>query len=176
MEYKDDEDTDPDDYLEADAMKEMYTELLEEFPALFSIEDPFDQEDWESWPTLADQKIQIVSDLLTSMDIERVEEAVENNAANCLLVRLAQIGTVTEAINCVKLAKLSGWDYIVTMADSQTEDTFIADFAVGLSTKQFVGCALGRGESMAKCNQILRIQEELSQDAPYAGKSFTFNK
>ncbi|XP_015607056.1 enolase [Cephus cinctus] len=166
------EDSDPDDYLEAEALKDQYVEYLTEFPIIVSIEDPFDQEDWDGWPMLSNQPIQIVADDLTAMNIERVQEAIERRSANCLLIRLSQAGTITEAINCHKIAKISGWSSMVTAGYGETEDTFVADLAVGLSVKQFKAGAPCRSERNAKYNQILRIEEEMGKDAKYAGNNF----
>lgn len=118
-------------------MRNRYLDYFSEFPGIISIEDPFHQDDWEGWLTLANQKIQIVSDALTAMNIERIEEAINRNVANCLILRISQIGTVTEVINCAKMAKINNWEYIVSASRAETEDTFIADLAVGLSASQF---------------------------------------
>lgn len=131
------EESDPADYLEAEALRDRYLEYLSEFPAVISLEDPFDQEDWEGWLTIADQEIQIVSDALTAMNIERIEEAISRNVANCLILRISQIGTVTEVINCAKMARINDWGYIVSASHGETEDNFVADLAVGLSAGQF---------------------------------------
>ncbi|XP_032676010.1 enolase-like [Odontomachus brunneus] len=166
------EESDPDDYLEAEALRDRYLEYLSEFPAIVSIEDPFDQEDWEGWLTIAGQDIQVVSDALTAMNIERISEAIDRKIANCLVLRISQIGTVTELINCAKMAKINDWSYAVSASRAETEDNFIADLAVGLSAGQFKAGAPCRGERMAKYNQILRIEEELSKDAKYAGPKY----
>lgn len=166
------EDSDPDDYLEAEALRDQYLEYLSEFPAIVSIEDPFDQEDWEGWLTMADQEIQIVADDLTSMNIERIEEAIERQMANAMILRMSQIGTVTEAINCARMARMHDWGYIVTAGHGETEDNFVADLAVGLSAGQFKAGAPTRSERTAKYNQILRIEEELGKDAKYAGLNY----
>lgn len=130
-------DSDPTNYLGTEALRNRYLEYLSEFPAIVSIEDPFHQEDWESWLTIANQKIQVVSDDLTAMNIERIEEAMERNIANCLILRMSQIGTVTEVINCAKMAKINDWGYIVSASQGETEDNFVADMAVGLAAGQF---------------------------------------
>ncbi|XP_006624716.1 enolase-like [Apis dorsata] len=166
------EESDPDEYMEAEALKDHYLEYFTEFPSVVSIEDPFDQEDWEGWLTLADQDMQIVTDDLTAMNIDRIEEAIERQMANSLILRLSQIGTVTETINCAKIARISNWGYIVTACEGETEDNFVADLAVGLSAGQFKAGAPCRSERTAKYNQILRIEEELGKDAKYAGLNF----
>lgn len=130
-------DSDPANYLKAEALRNRYLEYLSEFPVIVSIEDPFDQEDWEGWLTFGNQKIQIVSDALTAMNIERIEEAMDRKIANCLILRISQIGTVTEVINCAKMARINDWGYIVSASRGETEDNFVADMAVGLAAGQF---------------------------------------
>ncbi|CAK9803490.1 enol-1 [Anthophora plagiata] len=166
------EESDPDEYMEAEALKDQYLELFSEFPSIVSIEDPFDQDDWDGWLTLADQDIQIVADDLTAMNIDRIEESIERQMANAIILRMSQIGTVTETINCAKMAKISNWGYIVATCQGETEDNFASDLAVGLSAGQFKGGAPCRSERVAKYNQILRIEEELGKDAKYAGLNF----
>ncbi|XP_070160594.1 enolase [Polyergus mexicanus] len=165
-------DSDPANYLRTETLRNRYLEYLSEFPAIVSIEDPFHQEDWEGWLTIANQKIQVVSDDLTAMNIERIEEAMDRNIANCLVLRMSQIGTVTEVINCAKMAKINNWGYIVSASRGETEDNFIADMAVGLAAGQFKAGAPCRSERMAKYNQILRIEEELGKDAKYVGLKY----
>ncbi|XP_071877053.1 enolase isoform X1 [Bombus fervidus] len=166
------EESDPDDYMESEALKDQYLEYLTEFSSLVSIEDPFDLDDWEGWLTLADQDIQVVADDLTAMNIDRIEEAIERQMANALVLRMSQVGTVTEAINCAKIARISDWGYIVTACEGETEDNFVADLAIGLSAGQFKAGAPCRSERTAKYNQILRIEEELGKDARYAGLNY----
>ncbi|XP_076635701.1 enolase [Colletes latitarsis] len=166
------EDSDPDEYMEAETLRDQYLEYITEFPSVVSIEDPFDQEDWDGWLTLADQEIQVVADDLTAMNIDRIEEAIERQMANAIVLRTSQIGTVTEAINCAKLARISDWGYIVAACEGETEDNFAADLAVGLSAGQFKAGAPCRTDRTAKYNQILRIEEELGKDAKYAGLNY----
>lgn len=166
------EESDPDDYMESEALKEQYLEYLTEFSSLVSIEDPFDLDDWDGWLTLADQDIQVVADDLTAMNIDRIEEAIERQVANAMVLRMSQVGTVTEAINCAKIARISDWGYIVTACEGETEDNFVADLAIGLSAGQFKAGAPCRSERTAKYNQILRIEEELGKDARYAGLNY----
>lgn len=166
------EESDPDDYMESGALKDQYLEYLTEFSSLVSIEDPFDLDDWDGWLTLADQDIQVVADDLTAMNIDRIEEAIERQMANAMVLRMSQVGTVTEAINCAKIARISDWGYIVTACEGETEDNFVADLAIGLSAGQFKAGAPCRSERTAKYNQILRIEEELGKDARYAGLNY----
>ncbi|XP_015125519.1 enolase-like [Diachasma alloeum] len=169
--FKTDE-SDPDDYMETEALKDQYLDLLREFPQIVSLEDPFDQEDWDGWGMLADQPIQLLADDLTAMNIERIEEAMEKQSGNGIVIRLSQIGTITEAIDCHKMARAGGWSSVVSTGYGETEDNFIADFAVGLAAGQFKAGAPCRGERVSKYNQILRIEEELGKDAIYAGEMF----
>ncbi|XP_076686141.1 enolase [Andrena cerasifolii] len=166
------EDSDPDEYMEAEALKDQYLEYLSDHPDIVSIEDPFDHEDWEGWLTLADQEIQVVADELTAMNIDRIEEVIERQMANALILRMSQIGTVTEAINVAKMARISDWGYIVSTCQCETEDNFVSDMAVGLSAGQFKAGAPCRTERTAKYNQILRIEEELGKDAKFAGLNY----
>ncbi|KYQ58833.1 Alpha-enolase [Trachymyrmex zeteki] len=165
-------DSDPTNYLEAEALRDQYLRYLSKFPAIFSIKDPFAQEDWNGWLMIAHQGIQVVSDDLTAMNIERIEEAMNRNIANCLVLRISQIGTVTEVINCARMAIINNWNYIVSASHGETEDNFIADLAVGLSAGQFIAGAPCRSERIGKYNQILRIEEELGKDAKYIGTKY----
>lgn len=166
------DDSDPDDYMETEALKDQYLDLLREFPQIVSLEDPFDQEDWDGWGMLADQPIQLLADDLTAMNMDRIEEAMEKQSGNGIVIRLSQIGTITEAIDCHKIVRAGGWSSVVSTGYGETEDNFIADFAVGLAAGQFKAGAPCRGERVAKYNQILRIEEELGKDSIYAGEMF----
>ncbi|XP_058808197.1 enolase-like [Phymastichus coffea] len=173
LEYKTGE-SDPENHLEPDAFREQYAELLTEFPSIVSLEDPFDREDWDSWTALttAQPAVQIVADELTVTSAERLEEAIEKQAANCLVVRPGQAGTISEALDCVKMARDAGWGCLISAGQCETEETFVADFAVGVSAGQIKAGAPCRGERVAKYNQVLRIEEELGQSAKYAGERF----
>ncbi|KOC59564.1 Enolase [Habropoda laboriosa] len=166
------EKSDPNTYLEPQALKNLYLDFVKEFP-IVSIEDPFDQDDWASWTSITSSTpIQIVGDDLTVTNPERIKTAIEKKACNCLLLKVNQIGTVTESINAHKLAKSAGWGTMVSHRSGETEDTFIADLVVGLSTGQIKTGAPCRSERLAKYNQILRIEEELGAAAKYAGDKF----
>ncbi|KAJ8914564.1 hypothetical protein NQ315_010028 [Exocentrus adspersus] len=150
----------------------LYQEFIKDYP-IVSIEDPFDQDDWNAWTNMtAATSIQIVGDDLTVTNPKRIQTAVEKKACNCLLLKVNQIGTVTESIQAHLLAKKNGWGTMVSHRSGETEDTFIADLVVGLSTGQIKTGAPCRSERLAKYNQILRIEEELGANAKYAGKSF----
>lgn len=162
----------PANFLTGDQLLDVYLSFAKEYPVV-SIEDPFDQDDWESWSKLtASTPIQIVGDDLTVTNPKRIKTAVEKKACNGLLLKVNQIGTVTESIEAHKLAKASGWGTMISHRSGETEDTFIADLVVGLSTGQIKTGAPCRSERLAKYNQLLRIEEELGKDSKYAGKNF----
>jgi len=163
---------DPTTFLEPSKLSALYQEFIKEFP-MVSIEDPFDQDDWAAWTELtANTNIQIVGDDLTVTNPKRIAMGVERKSCNCLLLKVNQIGTVTESIASHNLAKASGWGTMVSHRSGETEDSFIADLVVGLSTGQIKTGAPCRSERLSKYNQILRIEEELGAAAKYAGKSF----
>lgn len=153
-------------------LADVYQSYINEFP-IVSIEDPFDQDDWESWSALTSKvNIQIVGDDLTVTNPKRIATAVQKKSCNGLLLKVNQIGTVTEAIEAHNLAKTNGWGTMISHRSGETEDTFIADLTVGLSTGQIKTGAPCRSERLAKYNQILRIEEELGSGAKFAGKNF----
>ncbi|MCP5809777.1 phosphopyruvate hydratase, partial [Klebsiella pneumoniae] len=162
----------PSDYLSSEKLADVYLDFIKDFP-MVSIEDPFDQDDWSAWANLTGRTaIQIVGDDLTVTNPKRIATAVEKKACNCLLLKVNQIGSVTESIDAHLLAKKNGWGTMVSHRSGETEDTFIADLVVGLSTGQIKTGAPCRSERLAKYNQILRIEEELGVNAKYAGKNF----
>jgi len=145
-------------------LSKFFVELAKEFP-IVTIEDPFDQDDWEAWTTftaaMATSGCQVVGDDLTVTNVSRIKTAVEKSACNCLLLKVNQIGSVTESIAAVKLAKESGWGVMCSHRSGETEDTTIADLAVGLHTGQIKTGAPCRSDRLAKYNQLLRIEERL---------------
>merc|ERR1712212_1106709 len=158
--------------ISGDQLRELYMEFCNEFP-ITSIEDPFDQDDWENWTKMtAATGIQIVGDDLTVTNPKRINTAVEKKACNCLLLKVNQIGSVTESIDAHLLAKKNGWGTMVSHRSGETEDCFIADLVVGLCTGQIKTGAPCRSERLAKYNQILRIEEELGPNAKFAGTSY----
>lgn len=157
-----------------DELAELYKEFIAEFPVI-SIEDPFDQDDWESYTKLTaavGTNVQIVGDDLLVTNPKRIQTAIEKKACNALLLKVNQIGTLTEAIRAAKLAQSQGWGVMVSHRAGETEDTFIADLVVGLRTGQIKTGAPCRSERLAKYNQLLRIEEELGDKARYAGEQF----
>ncbi|XP_017009756.2 enolase isoform X1 [Drosophila takahashii] len=166
------EKSDKSQWLPADKLANLYQEFIKDFP-IVSIEDPFDQDHWEAWSNLTGStQIQIVGDDLTVTNPKRIATAVEKKACNCLLLKVNQIGTVTESIAAHLLAKKNGWGTMVSHRSGETEDSFIGDLVVGLSTGQIKTGAPCRSERLAKYNQILRIEEEIGAGVKFAGKSF----
>ncbi|XP_010167924.1 gamma-enolase isoform X2 [Antrostomus carolinensis] len=163
---------DPSRYISSDELGDLYQSFVRDYPVV-SIEDPFDQDDWEAWAKFtANVGIQIVGDDLTVTNPKRIERAVEEKACNCLLLKVNQIGSVTEAIQACKLAQENGWGVMVSHRSGETEDTFIADLVVGLCTGQIKTGAPCRSERLAKYNQLMRIEEELGDEARFAGHNF----
>ncbi|XP_030747014.1 enolase-like [Sitophilus oryzae] len=159
-------------WIKGDKLMAMYQDFIKNYPVV-SIEDPFDQDDWGAWTTMTNcTDIQIVADDLTVTNPKRIQMAIDKNSSNCLLLKVNQIGTVTEAIRAHLLAKQNGWGTMVSHRSGETEDTFIADLVVGLSTGQIKTGAPCRSERLAKYNQILRIEEELGPNVRFAGKAF----
>uniref|UniRef100_A0A8C8A4X5 phosphopyruvate hydratase n=1 Tax=Oryzias sinensis TaxID=183150 RepID=A0A8C8A4X5_9TELE len=163
---------DPQRHITAEELADIYQSFVNNYPVV-SIEDPFDQDDWEAWSRLTAQVgIQVVGDDLTVTNPKRIERAAEERACNCLLLKVNQIGTVTEAIQACKLAQANGWGVMVSHRSGETEDTFIADLVVGLCTGQIKTGAPCRSERLAKYNQLMRIEEELGDQARFAGHNF----
>jgi enolase len=159
--------------LTADEMIAYYAELVSAYP-LVSIEDPLDEEDWDGWKKMTTQlgeKIQIVGDDLFVTNPERLARGIENHTANAMLVKVNQIGTLTETMDAVTLAHRSGYRTMMSHRSGETEDTTIADLAVALECGQIKTGAPARSERVAKYNQLLRIEEELANTAIYAGRN-----
>ncbi|WP_211877550.1 phosphopyruvate hydratase [Pseudarthrobacter albicanus] len=154
-------------------MSEYYAGLVADYP-LVSIEDPLDENDWEGWKTLTDSigdKVQIVGDDLFVTNPERLQTGIETQTANSLLVKVNQIGSLTETLDAVSLAQRAGYTTITSHRSGETEDTTIADIAVATNAGQIKTGAPARSERVAKYNQLLRIEEELDDAARYAGRS-----
>ncbi|EPY74587.1 alpha-enolase-like isoform 11 [Camelus ferus] len=163
---------DPSRYITPDQLADLYKSFIRDYPVV-SIEDPFDQDDWEAWQKFtASAGIQVVGDDLTVTNPKRISKAVAEKSCNCLLLKVNQIGSVTESLQACKLAQSNGWGVMVSHRSGETEDTFIADLVVGLCTGQIKTGAPCRSERLAKYNQILRIEEELGSKAKFAGRSF----
>lgn len=156
----------------ADQLAAIYQDMIKNYPVV-SIEDAYDQDDWESWAKFhANTSIQLVGDDLTVTNTERIRSAIDKKACNCLLLKVNQIGSVTESIEACKLAQSNNWGVMVSHRSGETEDSFIADLVVGLGTGQIKTGAPCRSERLAKYNQLLRIEEELGASAKYAGENF----
>lgn len=150
---------------------EKYEALADKYP-LISIEDPFYEEDFTGFAKLMHRlpRMQVIGDDLLCTNPKRIKKAIEKHSCNCLLLKMNQIGTVTEALAAAKLAETSKWNVQVSHRSGETTDDFIADLAVGIASGQIKSGAPCRGERLAKYNQLLRIEEELGRKATYAGK------
>ena len=160
--------------LSGDELMALYKDIAERYP-IVTIEDPFDQNDWENWAKCTEmmgEAVQIVGDDLTVTNPSFIKRAIEEKSANCLLLKVNQIGSISESIAAVKLAKQNGWGVMCSHRSGETEDTTIADLAVGLATGQIKTGAPCRGERTAKYNQLLRIEEELGSKAVFPGRGF----
>ena len=157
--------------LTGEQMIEFYADWVEKYP-IISIEDGLDEDDWESWVLMTQRlgdRIQIVGDDLLVTNVARVRKAIALRACNSLLCKVNQIGTLTEAIAAVELAQRAGWTAVVSHRSGETEDSTIADLAVALNTGQIKTGAPCRSDRVAKYNQLLRIEQELGDQAVYPG-------
>ena len=155
----------------SEEMTAYYAELVAAYP-IVSIEDPLDEEDWEGWKAMTDQlgdKIQIVGDDLFVTNVERLQRGISGGQANALLVKVNQIGSLTETLDSVELAHRNGYRCMMSHRSGETEDTTIADLAVATNCGQIKTGAPARSERVAKYNQLLRIEDELGDAARYAG-------
>ena len=158
--------------LTSDQMIDYYSDLVQSYP-LVSIEDPLDEDDWSGWAKLTanlGEKIQIVGDDLFVTNPERLQRGIDSKTANALLVKVNQIGSLTETIDAVNLAHKNHYKSMMSHRSGETEDTTIADLAVALNCGQIKTGAPARSERVAKYNQLLRIEEELGSTAIYAGR------
>jgi enolase len=154
-------------------MVDYYAELVDSYP-LVSIEDPLDEEDWDGWKAMTDRlgdKVQLVGDDLFVTNPERLARGIETGTANALLVKVNQIGSLTETLDAVELAQRNGYRCMMSHRSGETEDVTIADLAVATNCGQIKTGAPARSERVAKYNQLLRIEEELDDAAEYAGAS-----
>ena len=157
----------------AEEMSKVYEELIDEYP-IVSIEDPLQEDDWDGYTALTaaiGEKVQIVGDDFFVTSPARLQEGIEKKAANALLVKVNQIGTLTETFDAVELAHRNGYRTMMSHRSGETEDTTIADLAVALNCGQIKTGAPARSERVAKYNQLLRIEQELGDGAVYAGRS-----
>ena len=157
----------------ADEMTAYYADLVASYP-IVSIEDPLDEDDWDGWKAITDQlgtKTQIVGDDLFVTNVERLQRGINGGQANALLVKVNQIGTLTETLDSVELAHRNGYRCMMSHRSGETEDTTIADLAVAVNCGQIKTGAPARSDRVAKYNQLLRIEDELGDAARYSGAS-----
>ena len=163
----------------SDELIDMYKNMVMKYP-IISIEDPLDEEDWEGWKRITaelGEKVQLVGDDLFVTNTQRLSKGIENKCANSILIKLNQIGSVSETLEAIKMAHKAGYTAIVSHRSGETEDTTIADLAVALNTCQIKTGAPCRSERVAKYNQLLRIEEELGECAVYPGvRAFNIKK
>jgi len=158
-------------------MAEYYARLVEKYP-IISIEDGMAEEDWEGWKILTDaigDKVQLVGDDLFVTNTERLKKGIEQKVANSILIKVNQIGTLTETLDAIEMAKRAGYTAVVSHRSGETEDTTIADLVVGVNAGQIKTGAPSRTDRVAKYNQLLRIEEELGDIAKYLGKEAFYN-
>jgi enolase len=158
-------------------MVEFWASWVDQYP-IVSIEDGLAQDDWESWTLMTEKlgsKVQIVGDDLLVTNANRVRTAIEKKASNALLVKVNQIGTLTETLNAIKLCTDAGWRTVTSHRSGETEDATIADLAVAVNSGQIKTGAPARSDRVAKYNQLLRIEDELGEAAEYAGWSALSN-
>ena len=157
----------------ATEMADYYGDLVSAYP-IVSIEDPLDEEDWDGWKAMTDRlgaRVQIVGDDLFVTNPERLQRGIDEKAASALLVKVNQIGSLTETLDAVDLAHRNGFTCMMSHRSGETEDTTIADLAVATNCGQIKSGAPARSDRTAKYNQLLRIEEELDDAATYAGRS-----
>ncbi len=158
-------------YTSAELLK-FYEKLVKDYP-IVSIEDGFDEEDWEAWKKFTSKmgkKIQIVGDDLFVTNTKIIQKGIENKSANAVLIKLNQIGTVTETLNAIKLSQKAGLNTIISHRSGETEDSYIADIAVACGTGQIKTGAPSRSDRVAKYNQLIRIEEELGKKSSFCGE------
>ncbi len=146
---------------------------------IISIEDGLDEDDWSSWKSLTQQigdRVQLVGDDLFVTNVKRLQRGIDEQIANSILVKVNQIGSLTETINAVSMAQKAGYTSVMSHRSGETEDTTIADLAVALNCGQIKTGSASRSDRIAKYNQLLRIEEELGSTANFIGKNFKFNK
>ncbi len=147
---------------------EYYSDLFKKYP-IKSIEDPFKEDDWESWKKLTkSENVQVVGDDLFATNINRLKKGVGEKSANAILVKLNQIGTVSETLDVIDFAHKNGFNTIISHRSGDSEDTFIADLAVATNSSQIKAGSLARSERVSKYNRLLRIEEELGKSAKMA--------
>jgi enolase len=153
-------------------MVEMYADWASKYPIVV-LEDGLAEDDWDGWKLLNQKigdKVELVGDDLFVTNVERIQRGIAENAANAVLIKLNQIGTLSETIAAIEMAYKAGWGAMVSHRSGETVDSFIADFTVAMRTGHLKTGAPCRGERVEKYNQLMRIEEELGDDAVYAGR------
>lgn len=157
---------------DSDAMAEYWVEWCEKYP-IISIEDGMDENDWDGWKTLTDaigEKVQLVGDDLFVTNTTRLAEGISRNIANSILIKVNQIGTLTETLDAIEMAHKNGYTAVISHRSGETEDTTIADIAVATNAGQIKTGSMSRTDRVAKYNQLLRIEEELGNSAIFLGR------
>lgn len=163
--------------LTAEQMVDLYEEWVNNFP-IVTIEDGLDEEDWDGWKVLTDRlgkKVQLVGDDLFVTNTERLERGIEAGVANSILIKVNQIGTITETLDAIEMAKRAGYTAVISHRSGETEDTTIADLAVAVNAGQIKTGAPSRTDRVAKYNQLLRIEEMVGEQARYCGMNSFYN-
>ena len=163
--------------LTSEEMIDYYANLIEKYP-IISIEDGLDEEDWAGWKIMNEKlgkKIQIVGDDIFVTNVERLQRGIKEKSANSILIKLNQIGTLTETLDTVQMAKEAGYTCVVSHRSGETSDPIIADLVVAINGGQIKTGSLCRSERIAKYNQLLRIEEELDDGARFLGKDVFYN-
>ena len=161
------------DQFSNDDLIRLWESLIKKYP-IFSIEDPLHEEDWDGWVNLNNKigdKIQIVGDDLFVTNPKRLEKGIEINAANSILIKVNQIGTITETMETINMAKRNNYSCVISHRSGETEDTFISDLAVASNSGQIKTGSMTRSDRVAKYNQLIRIESNLKNNSSYAGKS-----
>ena len=164
------------DKLNSSQMTDYWADWCKKYP-IISIEDGFSEDDWDGWKLITNKigdKVQLVGDDLFVTNVNRLSDGIKKGVANSILIKVNQIGTLTETISAVKLAQANSYSSIMSHRSGETEDTTIADLSVGLSCGQIKTGSASRSDRIAKYNQLLRIEEQLGNSARYLGKSFKF--
>jgi enolase len=162
--------------LSSSEMVDYLAELVKQYP-IISIEDGLAEDDWDGWKILTEKlgkKIQLVGDDIFVTNVQRFQKGIENGIANSILIKVNQIGTLTETIQAVQLAYKNAYTAVISHRSGETEDSFIADLSVALNTGQIKTGSASRSDRLAKYNQLLRIEEQLGDAAVYAGKTFKY--
>ncbi len=161
----------------SEEMVDFYSELVNKYP-IISIEDGLDEEDWQGWKLLTDKignKVQLVGDDLFVTNTERLAKGIETKTANSILIKVNQIGTLTETLDAIEMAKRAGYTAVISHRSGETEDVTIAEIAVATNAGQIKTGAPSRTDRVAKYNQLLRIEEELDETAVYKGMKNLYN-